>query len=62
MGPDFGALRPGIEERSSGLSETYVEAGRRGKNTWPRYLLGVVFILFMWFGLAVVAGLVGFFI
>jgi uncharacterized protein len=26
-----------------------VEAGRRGKNTWLRYLLGVVFILFMWF-------------
>jgi uncharacterized protein len=29
--------------------ETYLEAGRRGKNTWWRYLLGVVFILFMWF-------------
>ena len=31
------------------MNETYVEAGRRGKNTWLRYLLGVVFILFMWF-------------
>jgi uncharacterized protein len=29
--------------------ETYLEAGRRGKNSWWRYLLGVVFILFMWF-------------
>ena len=24
------------------MNETYLEAGRRGKNTWPRYLLGVV--------------------
>jgi uncharacterized protein len=31
------------------VNETYLEAGRRGKNTWPRYLLGVIFILFMWF-------------
>ena len=31
------------------MKETYLEAGRRGKNTWLRYLLGVVFILFMWF-------------
>lgn len=30
-------------------NETYLEAGRRGKNTWWRYVLGVVFILFMWF-------------
>jgi len=30
-------------------TETYLEAGRRGKNTWWRYLLGVVFIMFMWF-------------
>jgi membrane protease YdiL (CAAX protease family) len=34
---------------SSGVNETYLEAGRRGKNSWLRYLLGVVFILFMWF-------------
>jgi uncharacterized protein len=33
---------------SSGVKETYLEAGRRGKNTWPRYVLGVIFILFMW--------------
>ena len=31
------------------MNETYLEAGRRGKNTWLRYLLGVVFVLFMWF-------------
>jgi hypothetical protein len=31
------------------VNETYLEAGRRGKNTWLRYLLGFVFILFMWF-------------
>jgi uncharacterized protein len=31
------------------VNESYLEAGRRGKNSWPRYLLGVVFILFMWF-------------
>jgi uncharacterized protein len=31
------------------MNETYLEAGRRGKNTWPRYLLGVVFALLMWF-------------
>jgi membrane protease YdiL (CAAX protease family) len=37
------------EERGSGVNETYLEAGKRGKNTWPSYLLGVVFILFMWF-------------
>jgi uncharacterized protein len=36
-------------ERSSGVSETFLEAGRRGKNTWWRYLLGVVFVVFMWF-------------
>ena len=30
-------------------TETYLEAGRRGKNTWWRYLLGVVFIVLMWF-------------
>ena len=36
-------------EGSSGVNETYLEAGRRGKNNWLRYLLGVVFILFMWF-------------
>ena len=29
--------------------DTYLEAGRRGKNTWWRYLLGFVFIVFMWF-------------
>jgi membrane protease YdiL (CAAX protease family) len=37
------------EERSSGVNETYLEAGRRGENTWWRYVLGVIFILFMWF-------------
>jgi CAAX protease family protein len=31
------------------VKETYLEAGRRGKNSWLRYLLGVVFILLMWF-------------
>ena len=31
------------------MNETYLEAGRRGKNTWWLYLLGVVFIVFMWF-------------
>ena len=31
------------------MNETYLEAGRRGKNSWWRYLLGVVFIVFMWF-------------
>ena len=31
------------------MNETYLEAGRRGKNSWLRYLLGVVFILLMWF-------------
>jgi hypothetical protein len=36
-------------EGSSVMNETYLEAGRRGKNTWPRYLLGVVFVLLMWF-------------
>src|SRR5919107_2277048 len=36
-------------ERGSGVSETYLEAGRRGKNAWWRYLLGFVFIVFMWF-------------
>lgn len=35
--------------KGGGVNETYLEAGRRGKNTWPRYLLGVVFVLFMWF-------------
>jgi membrane protease YdiL (CAAX protease family) len=30
-------------------TETYLEAGRRGKNTWWRYLLGFVFVVFMWF-------------
>ena len=30
-------------------TETYLEAGRRGRDTWWRYLLGVVFIVFMWF-------------
>ena len=28
---------------------TYLEAGRRGKNAWWRYLLGFVFIVFMWY-------------
>ena len=37
------------EEGSNGVTETFVEAGRRGKNTWLRYLLGIVFVLFMWF-------------
>jgi len=37
------------EERGSGVNETYLEAGRRGKNSWLRYLLGVVLILLMWF-------------
>jgi membrane protease YdiL (CAAX protease family) len=32
------------------VNETYLEAGKQGKNTWVRYLLGVVFIFFMWFG------------
>jgi uncharacterized protein len=41
--------RPKRDEAGSGVNESYLEAGRRGKNTWPRYLLGVVFILFMWF-------------
>ena len=36
-------------ERGSGVNETYLEAGRRGKNAWWRYLLGFVFIVFMWF-------------
>jgi membrane protease YdiL (CAAX protease family) len=36
-------------ERRSGVNETYLEAGRRGKNTWWRYVLGVVSIVFMWF-------------
>jgi hypothetical protein len=36
-------------ERTSGVNETYMEAGRRGKNTWWRYVLGIVFIVFMWF-------------
>jgi uncharacterized protein len=30
------------------MNETYVDAARRGKNTWPRYLLGAVLILFFW--------------
>jgi hypothetical protein len=29
------------------VKETYLEARRRGKNSWLRYLLGVVFILLM---------------
>jgi hypothetical protein len=41
--------RPERDDVASGVNESYLEAGRRGKNTWPRYLLGVVFILFMWF-------------
>jgi CAAX protease family protein len=36
-------------EESSGVKETYLEAGRRGKNAWPLYLLGAVFVVFMWF-------------
>ena len=36
-------------ERGSSVNETYLEAGRRGKNSWWRYLLGVIFIVFMWF-------------
>jgi membrane protease YdiL (CAAX protease family) len=36
-------------ERGSIVKETFLEAGRRGKNAWWRYLLGVVFIVFMWF-------------
>lgn len=31
------------------MNETYVEVGRWGQNTWPRYLTGVLFVLFMWF-------------
>ena len=31
------------------MNETYLKAGRRGKNSWWRYVLGFVFILFMWF-------------
>ena len=31
------------------MNETYLEVGRRGKNTWWRYLLGVVFVVFLWF-------------
>jgi membrane protease YdiL (CAAX protease family) len=34
---------------SSNVNEAYVDAGRWGKNAWPRYLLGVVFVVFMWF-------------
>jgi uncharacterized protein len=41
--------RPKRDEAGSGVKETYLEAGRRGTNTWPRYLLGFVFILFMWY-------------
>jgi hypothetical protein len=40
--------------RGSGVNETYLEAGRRGKNAWWRYLLGLVFM----FG-AVVLGFEG---
>jgi membrane protease YdiL (CAAX protease family) len=28
--------------------ETYIDAARRGKHTWPRYLLGFLLILFFW--------------
>jgi CAAX protease family protein len=31
------------------VNETYLEAGRRGENAWPRYVLGAVFVVFMWF-------------
>jgi membrane protease YdiL (CAAX protease family) len=31
------------------VNETYVQAGRWGKDAWPRYLLGAVFVVFMWF-------------
>lgn len=34
--------------RTVAMSETYVDAARRGKNTWPRYLLGTLLILFFW--------------
>ncbi len=30
------------------MGETYIDAARRGKNTWLRYLLGILLILFFW--------------
>jgi len=30
------------------MSETYVDTARRGKHTWPRYLLGILLSLFFW--------------
>jgi hypothetical protein len=29
-------------KKRGGVNETYLEAGSRGKNTWWRYVLGVV--------------------
>ncbi|CAA9440632.1 MAG: hypothetical protein AVDCRST_MAG28-198 [uncultured Rubrobacteraceae bacterium] len=30
------------------MRETYVDAARRGRHTWPRYLLGILLILFFY--------------
>jgi membrane protease YdiL (CAAX protease family) len=32
-------------------SKTYIDAARQGKNTWLRYLLGILLILFFWWGI-----------
>lgn len=38
-------------EGSAVRSRTYIDAARQGKNTWLRYLLGILLILFFWWGI-----------
>lgn len=38
-------------EKSAVGSRTYIDAARQGKNTWLRYLLGILLILFFWWGI-----------
>ncbi len=38
------------ERTVNGRTMTYVEAARRGKDDWWRYLLGIVLVVFLWLG------------
>ena len=39
------------EHIMNGRTQAYVEAARRGKDSWWRYLLGIVLVVFLWLGI-----------
>lgn len=44
------------------MSQSYLEIAQQGNNSWWRYLLGIIFIFFMWLivGSIVTVAFIGF--